>query len=342
MAMGVLRFQSLQAGSVTRLEEAVGDGGRPLRRAGSSHIRDRGKALNALALEKIEVRPAGITATLRPYQAEGLAWLQRLRVLGAGGVLADVFEATLAEGCIVRVERLMSNSLWEWKSIEWQGEKIASVLEGMRGRKAHRQITYNGKGEIVDDLDLSEPPKRKPLPKGVTMQSLAKKIRGLLAKTVVTTVTKAKIKEPVYCLALNYDCEGNPLLLPELGIGLDSERKARLKSRSRDARRAIWELGEFSLFANDRTALRGRDRELDRACDLFNRELEFKASDEPARKLILEVAADLAKVDWAGKLNTTDDFIVYAVDTYGNDLRRNLKLSVPPKQLAKLKAAKLL
>jgi len=285
----------------------------------------------------------------KPQKLKAMEFLRysRDKIVGshfraAGGVLADVFEATLAEGCIVRVERLMSNSLWEWKSIEWQGEKIASVLEGMRGRKAHRQITYNGKGEIVDDLDLSEPPKRKPLPKGVTMQSLAKKIRGLLAKTVVTTVTKAKIKEPVYCLALNYDCEGNPLLLPELGIGLDSERKARLKFRSRDARRAIWEPEEFSLFANDHTALQDRDRELDRACDLFNDELEFKASDEPARKLILQVAADLAKVDWTGKLNITDDFIVYAVDTYGNDLRKNLKLSVPPKQLAKLKAAKLL
>jgi hypothetical protein len=46
--------------------------------------------------------------------------------------------------------------------------------------------------------------------------------------------------------------------------------------------------------------------------------------------------------DWKGKLNTTDDFIVYAVDTDGADLRKNLKVSVPPKQLAKLKAARLI
>ncbi len=73
----------------------------------------------------------------------------------------------------------------------------------------------------------------------------------------------------------------------------------------------------------------------------MNRELGYKGSNEPARKLIIQVAADLAKVDWSGKLNTTEDFIVYAVDTDLADLRKNLKLTVPPKQLAKLKAAKL-
>ncbi|GEM_PF-3474010 len=266
-------------------------------------------------------------------------------------MLADVFEASLSEGRIVRVEHFVTGiPPWDWKTFEWQGGKIAKVVYGLYGQKGHREVTYNQAGRMTGEIDLSEPEepqapkplKRKPLPKGVTMQSLAKRIRERLARAVVAAVTKAKIKEPVYCLALNYDCEGNPLLLPELGIGLDSERQARLKARSRDARLAIWEPEEFSLFANDRTALQGRDRELDRACDLFNRELEYKASDEPARKLILQVAADLAKFDWSGKLNTTDDFIVYAVDTDLADLRKNLKLTIPPKQLAKLKAAKLL
>ncbi len=33
--------------------------------------------------------PAGLVATLRPYQREGLSWLQYLRQQGLGGVLAD-------------------------------------------------------------------------------------------------------------------------------------------------------------------------------------------------------------------------------------------------------------
>jgi hypothetical protein len=279
------------------------------------------------------------------FIAEGISD-ERDIVIGSdfqvGGVLLDVFEATLSEARIVRVEHLGTGQypVWDWKTITWQFDRVATVLEGMRGRKAPRQITYSKEGEVIEDLDLTEPVKRKPLPKGVTMKSLVKEIRERLAKAVVATVTKAKVKEPVYCLALNYDCEGNPLLLPELGIGLASERQAKLKRGGRDAKLEIWEPEEFSIFANIKTEL--KDKELERACDLYNRELEYEGSDEPGRKLILQVAADLAKMDWKGKLSTTEDFVVYAVDTDLADLRKNLKLTVPAKTLAKLKAAKML
>jgi len=262
----------------------------------------------------------------------------------AGGVLANVFEATLSSGRIVRAERLMTDSWqWDWKTIEWEGDNVATVLEGKRGQKASRQKTYSRAGKLIEDLDLSKPvkpPKRQPLPEGVTVKSLAQEIRQKLVKAVVATVARARVKEPVYCLALNYDCEGNPLLPPELGIGLDAERQSRLKRGDPDAKFAIWEPEQFSIFANNRTEL--RDKDLSRACDLLNRELAYRDSSEPARKVILQAAADLAKMEWRGKLNPTDDFVVYAVDTDLADLRKNLKLTVPPKQLAKLKAAKLL
>jgi superfamily II DNA or RNA helicase len=45
--------------------------------------------LRALAVDADARIPSGLDATLRPYQVQGLAWLQFLRELGAGGVLAD-------------------------------------------------------------------------------------------------------------------------------------------------------------------------------------------------------------------------------------------------------------
>lgn len=261
----------------------------------------------------------------------------------AGNYLVDVFEAILSDDRIVRVEQLMGNPvLGDWKAIEWQDARVARVKLGFRGRKPHREIVYGKTGKVIEEIDLSKPIKRKPLPKGVTMATLSKEIRDRLAKAVVQTVVKAKIKEPVYCLALNYDCEGNPLLLPELGIGLESNRRALLKRGGRDAKLDIWDAANFPMFGSSRTALVGRDKKLDRACELYNRELEYKGSDKPARKLILQVAADLAQMNWNGKLKTTDDFIIFAVDTDGAHLRKNLKGSVPPKQLAKLKAARLI
>jgi superfamily II DNA or RNA helicase len=81
-------FQALRAASLAKLEERLGEG-RRLSRSGHSQIRERAGALAALARELPATHAGGIAATLRPYQREGLAWLQRLSALGAGGVLAD-------------------------------------------------------------------------------------------------------------------------------------------------------------------------------------------------------------------------------------------------------------
>jgi superfamily II DNA or RNA helicase len=84
-----LEFQALEAASLARLEETMGESFGRLARTGAAQIRERGRALAALCQEKAADCPPVVTATLRPYQAEGLSWLQRLRVLGVGGVLAD-------------------------------------------------------------------------------------------------------------------------------------------------------------------------------------------------------------------------------------------------------------
>jgi superfamily II DNA or RNA helicase len=84
-----LEFQALQAASLARLEETMGKSFGRLARTGATQIRERGRALAALRDETAADCPHVVTATLRPYQAEGLSWLQRLRVLGVGGVLAD-------------------------------------------------------------------------------------------------------------------------------------------------------------------------------------------------------------------------------------------------------------
>ena len=54
-------------------------------------MHDRGLALHAGRGGDREAArpPIGLHAKLRPYQQEGLRWLQHLRANGAGGILAD-------------------------------------------------------------------------------------------------------------------------------------------------------------------------------------------------------------------------------------------------------------
>jgi hypothetical protein len=255
--------------------------------------------------------------------------------------LHSVFEATLSEGRVVQIEQGGFGE-WDSKTISWRDRHVLKVTTSNQyepGNKVVIETTYDKSGKVIAEIDRSKI-KEKPLPKDVTLKSLEKEIRKSLVQAVVKTVVKLRIKKPVYCLALNYDCEGNPIMPPMLGVGLDSERQARLKKGGKDAKLDIWEPEQFSNFAKENTEF--SDKKLERACDWYNRLLEKKGTNAPAHKLLNEVATELGNMDWTGKLNITDDFVAYAVDTDGADLQKNLKQSVPTERLKKLKAAKLI
>ena len=78
-------FSRLEAAELTALEERTGlvlKGGETLRALGQQ-LRDSGGAIPAALV------PKTFKGTLRPYQAQGVNWLQFLAKAGLGGVLAD-------------------------------------------------------------------------------------------------------------------------------------------------------------------------------------------------------------------------------------------------------------
>jgi hypothetical protein len=160
-----------------------------------------------------------------------------------------------------------------------------------------------------------------------------------LLRLIPQAVASARIYEPVYCLALTYDPE-SACLPPLLGLGLEQERRACLEEHGRRAREFLWNPAEFAHF--DTPALALDDPDLESLCDRFNAELDAKGSWEPARKLLNSVASQLRTLDWGGKIDTTPDFVAYAVDLELADLQKNLKASVPEALLAELKSNRLL
>jgi hypothetical protein len=64
---------------------------------------------------------------------------------------------------------------------------------------------------------------------------------------------------------------------------------------------------------------------------------------QPGRQRLNLLAAQLQQRDWTGILPTTDDFVVAAVDLESqDDLQKNIKKSVPPELIKKLKREGLL
>jgi hypothetical protein len=79
-----LRLPVTDAGRLAELEAAI-----ELRWLGGERLRDLGRKLRAFDGIHPVPAPAGLQATLRPYQLAGLAWMQFLREYDFGGILAD-------------------------------------------------------------------------------------------------------------------------------------------------------------------------------------------------------------------------------------------------------------
>ena len=255
-----------------------------------------------------------------------------------GADLLEVSTANISGTRTVQVENVGGRSGSGWYTIEWSGDRVSRMLFGELGKPPWLEERYNKAGKLTERIELA---RKLWLPEGTNIKTLSKTIHQKLTSIVPKVIAKARIREPAYCLVLAYDGEGNGVIPPSLGIGLDSERRKRVRTNGNAAKDFIWNPAEFRHYETKQTTL-PVDKKFEQACEWYNQLLEKKGSDKPARELLNRIVRDLAKLDWNGKLKTTDDFVVYAVDYEGGDLKKNLKKSVPPKVLSRLKAAKLL
>jgi hypothetical protein len=96
----------------------------------------------------------------------------------------------------------------------------------------------------------------------------------------------------------------------------------------------IWNTAEFSVYA-DLTD----DTELAKLCELLNQECGLRDLWNLVTKMLNEVAKILGTFDWSDSVKTTSDFVVFANDIEGSDLRQNFNFSVPSNLLKQFKKA---
>jgi superfamily II DNA or RNA helicase len=86
-----LRAPQLRAPLIAELCASLHDAERPLRWVGDTRIREQAfaMAMGPRRAAAASAPPPELRADLRPYQRDGVAWLQHLREHGAGGILAD-------------------------------------------------------------------------------------------------------------------------------------------------------------------------------------------------------------------------------------------------------------
>ncbi len=80
---------AMPVGRASLLDQLTAAQGRALHWVGDTELRRLGREIGALGEAGETPTPRGLHGELRPYQREGVAWLQRLARIGLGGVLAD-------------------------------------------------------------------------------------------------------------------------------------------------------------------------------------------------------------------------------------------------------------
>lgn len=173
-------------------------------------------------------------------------------------------------------------------------------------------------------------------PSGINLAAIEKIASEKLFQEICRVLQQLKIKERIYCIALAYDGEGNGVLPPYLGLGLESEREAWIKKLGKEARHSIWNPAEFKHYEKPNTQL--KSLKLHDTIDLYNRLLESKSAPHSRPiKLLNEIAAKLGGQVWSKHFKLTDDFVVYCVDFELGHLSKNMRKTIPAGMLARLK-----
>ncbi|KAF0282622.1 DEAD/DEAH box helicase [Spiribacter roseus] len=159
---GQLVLPTARAAVLDDLERAEG---RALRWRDEAQVRGLGQALRHPPAEtEVPVTPPGLRGELRPYQREGVGWLQHLSRLGLGGVLADdmglgktlqVLSHLLMEKAAGRTQApslivVPTSLLFNWQR---EAEQFAPTLRVLRLHGPQRHTDYARLGE--QDLVLT-------------------------------------------------------------------------------------------------------------------------------------------------------------------------------------------
>jgi hypothetical protein len=207
-------------------------------------------------------------------------------------------------------------------------DEPAVYLAEYDGAGALRRITYEGRPVYVA-------PRR-------SLEELVGEVKERLVEAIPEALAAVALPEPAYALALGFNkSSSEELLPPQLGLGLESNRRHFAAERDRES---IWnpilfpDAPEPSEFPLDFPLDEGLEEAV-----LQLRALLLERDDVgPVESLLVDVAKALNARDWSTVLPVTEDFIVYPVDYEDPSWRPYMARAVPERILTGLQKARLL
>lgn len=220
------------------------------------------------------------------------------------------------------------DALYEWlgpngrfervEQYVYDDSRLTSILlygkqPGASPFKAEERFTYDEAGKLLRIERFHESGysrllylKRK---KGQTFQSIRKAATQKMIEAIIARLNAENIKEKLCCIELSYRAVSRHFP-PFLVLGLEDDRRRLLDSGNPDAL--------YHAFA---PALMGQmhwleitDPDTLEICSQLEQEIQAGSKWDTATHILRDVAAALTRHDWSGILDTTPDFVVFAID----------------------------
>jgi hypothetical protein len=170
---------------------------------------------------------------------------------------------------------------------------------------------------------------------GETFKSIRAAATQKMIAAVVERLRAAHVSEKLCCIELAYRAVTHHFP-PYIVLGPERHRQRLLESGDPDARFYIF-TPVLDARPDNNLWLEISDPETLEACQRLEQEIQTGEKWTTATRILREVAAALTRYDWTGLLDTTPDFVVFAIDHEMDELEAALRASVSKEQIREWK-----
>jgi hypothetical protein len=217
----------------------------------------------------------------------------------------------------------------------WDGDRVVEVRHEYRGREWNLSfrdvVEWQGSKLLRIERHWKDGPlevKFERLPSGVRLEALAADLETELVERIPSAVAEAFGRSGrISALALGY-CHGENSLPPQLVACPEAVRRALLEEQEDDFWYR-WQAAEWMSAADVPELVDYGGPDFKARCEQVDRQVRLRGDEQVTGRLLQAVARRLNELDWHGRLDVTEDFLVYPWEVHGEALEEDIAASAP-------------
>ena len=217
----------------------------------------------------------------------------------------------------------------------WDGDRVVEVRHESRAREWNLSfrdvVVWKGAKLLRIERHWKDGPvevKFERLPSGVTLEVLAAELETELVERIPSAVAEAFGRGTRICaLALGY-CDGEKSLPPHLVAYPEAVRRELLEENEDDFWYR-WQAAEWMSAADVPELVDYGGPDFKARCEQVDRQVRLGGDERVTGRVLQAVARRLNELDWHGRLDVTDDFLVYPWEVHGESLEADIAACAP-------------